>query len=541
MKRAARHPLITGTVVTSLGTLVSRGLGLLRDMSTAALLGMSQGGVADAFWFAYRLPNLFRQLFGEGAMTASYLPVLTIQLERDPHVARQLATVVVTLLAVFLAILVALGELLFGLVWLIWSDVPGLGLLVGLSAVMLPYLLLICIAAQLTAMLYAARHFTVAALTPTMLNIVWLIGAWVVAPRFAPNQVAQAYVLAGAVLVAGMAQIVVQLPTLRRLGFRFDYHWSAAREGVIQVTRNMAPMIVGLAVTQINTFIDSLIAWGLAVAPNGSPSFSCLGRTVHYPMQQGAVAAIYFGDRLCEFPLGVVGLAVAVAIFPLLSRHAGRGDYRQLGADMTVGLRLVFCLALPAGAGLFLLAEPVTRLLFQRGQFRPEDTIRAARMVAWYATGVWAYCESAVVVRGFYALNDFRTPVRVAAWAVGLNLFLNLTLIWPLAEAGLAISTSISAAVQVLALIAIFSRRRAPLIWRSLAATAIRAILAALVMGTVVLFVVRAMAPDSGRLASQLLRVGVPLLAGMGAYCGAYLLLGGRELGMLLSGKIDEG
>ena len=142
MNRDARHPLITGTVVTSLGTLVSRGLGLLRDMTTAALLGMSQGGVADAFWFAYRVPNLFRQLFGEGAMTASYLPVLAVQLERDPQVARQLATVVVTLLTVFLASLVALGELLFGLIWLVWGDAPGVGLLVGLSAVMLPYLLL---------------------------------------------------------------------------------------------------------------------------------------------------------------------------------------------------------------------------------------------------------------------------------------------------------------------------------------------------------------------------------------------------------------
>jgi putative peptidoglycan lipid II flippase len=519
--------------------MASRVLGLVRDIATAALFGLS--GVYDAFVIANRIPNLFRQLFGEGAMTASYLPVLTIQLERDLHVARQLATVVVTLLAFFLTGLVAMGELLFGAIWLIWGNVEGVSLLMGLSAVMLPYLLFICVASQLTTMLYAARHFTVAALTPTMLNIVWLIAAWGVAPRFAPDQVAQAYVLAVAVLVAGVAQIVVQLPTLRRLGFHFDYHWSAAREGVIQVTRNMAPMMLGLAVTQINTFIDSLIAWGLAAAPNGPASFSCLGQTVPYPMRQGAVAAIYFGDRLCEFPLGVVGLAVAVAIFPLLSRHAGRGDYRQLGADMTVGLRLVFCLALPAGVGLFLLAQPVTRLLFQRGHFHPEDTLRAARMVAWYGTGVWAYCESAVLVRGFYALNDYRTPVRVAAWSVGLNLLLNLTLIWPFAEAGLALSTSVSAAVQVLALVAIFSRRRAPLVWRPLAATAMRAILSALVMGIVVQFLVRAQAADSGRLVSQLLRVGVPLAAGMAAYCGTYLLLGGRELGMLLSGKIDEG
>jgi putative peptidoglycan lipid II flippase len=257
-------------------------------------------------------------------------------------------------------------------------------------------------------------------------------------------------------------------------------------------------------------------------------------------MRQGAVAAIYFGDRLCEFPLGVLGLAVAVAIFPLLSRHAGRGDYRQLGADMTVGLRLVFCLAVPAGVGLFLLAEPITRLLFQRGHFHPADTIRAARTVAWYAAGVWAYCESAVIVRGFYALNDFRTPVRVGAWVVGLNLLLNLTLIWPFAEAGLAMSTAVSAAVQVLLLLVIFSRRRAPLVWRSLAAMAIRTALSTVAMAAVVQLAMWAPLPTSDRLAGQLLRVGVPLAAGMAAYGAVYLLLGGRELSMLLSGNIDD-
>jgi putative peptidoglycan lipid II flippase len=540
MNRDARHPLITGTLVTSLGTLLSRGLGLLRDMATAALLGMSQGGVADAFWVAYRLPNLFRQLFGEGAMTASYLPVLTVQLEENPQVARQLATVVVTLLAGFLTVVVALGELVLGLAWFVGGGVPGLDLLLGLSAVMLPYLLFVCVSAQLTAMLYAAQNFTVPALAPTMLNVVWLLAAWGVAPWFAHNEAAQAYVLAVAVVISGVAQIVVQLPTLRRLGFRFDYHWPAAREGVVQVLRNMAPMVIGLAVTQINTFVDSLIAWGLAAAPDGPQTFSVLGRTVRYPMWQGAATAIYFGDRLCEFPLGIVGLAVAVAIFPLLSRHAGRGDLRQLGRDMTVGLRLVFCLAVPAGVGLFLLAEPITRLLFQRGHFHPADTIRAARMVACYSTGVWAYCELAVIVRGFYATNDFRTPVRLAVWVVGFNLLLNLTLIWPFAEAGLAISTSISAAVQALLLIAIFSRRRAPLVWRSLAATALRTMLSTLVMVAVVRVVMAAPLPSGDRLLGQLLRVGVPLAAGLAAYGAAYLLLGGRELGMLLSGSIDE-
>ena len=531
-----RHPLIAGTVITSLGTLASRMLGMCRDMATAALLGLASGGVMDSFVIAFRIPNLFRRLFGEGALTASYLPVLTTQLEDDPHVARQLASVVVTLLALLLAGLVALGELLLGLVWLVWGDVEGVSLVVGLSAVMLPYLLLICVAAQLTTMLHAARHFTVPALTPTMLNIVWLAAAWAVAPWFAPNQVAQAYVLAVAVVIAGVVQVVVQLPMLRRLGFHFDYNWPAAREGLTRIGRNLAPMLVGLAVTQINTFNDSFIAWGLATPADGPQRIAWLGDAVRYPLQQGAVAAIYYGERMYEFPLGIVGTAVAVAIFPLLSRHAARGDRRQLGADMTLGLRLVLCLGVPAGVGLILLAQPVARLLFQHGQFGPDDTVRAARMIACYATGVWAYCASSVVVRGFYALKDFGTPVRIAAWMVGLNLVLNLTLIWPMAEAGLAISTSVAAALQAFVLVSVFSRRQAPLGWRPLTAAALRTLAATALMAGVVHAVLSQM-PSAGDIPSQLLRVGAPVVLGAVAYGGSYWLLGGRELSMLVTGR----
>jgi putative peptidoglycan lipid II flippase len=414
-----------------------------------------------------------------------------------------------------------------------------MSLVLGLSAVMLPYLISICIAAQLTTMLYAKQHFTVPALAPTMLNVVWLTAAWGVAPLFPGNQIAQAYTLAVGVLVSGVAQSVAQLPKLRQLGFRFDFHWTAAKKGVSQIMRNMSPTIVGLAVTQINTFVDSLIAWGLAAASNGPQTFSCFGHVVEYPMKQGAVAAIYFGDRLCEFPLGVVGLAVGVAIFPLLSRHAKRRDFQQLGDDMTLGLRLVFCLAVPAGAGLFLLAEPISRLLFQRGEFSPTDTIRAARMVAWYGTGVWAYCASAVVVRGYYAMGDFRTPVRVAVWAVGLNLTLNLTLIWPMAEAGLAVSTSICAALQVLALVVIFSRRQAPLRWRQLTATTARTLAATAAMAAAVLFCL-AKLPAADSLKAQCLQLGAPLISGLAVYILAYLLMGGREFAMLLGGKDEE-
>ena len=326
---------------------------------------------------------------------------------------------------------------------------------------------------------------------------------------------------------------------LRRLGFRFEYRWAASRTAVGQIGRNLAPMLLGLAVTQINTLTDSLIAWCLAASPDGPTTIGWLGGAIEYPLRQGAAAAIYFGERMYHFPLGVLGLAVAAAIFPLLSRHAARGDRRQLGRDLTLGLRLVICLGVPAGAGLILLAGPLAQLLFERGQFTPDDTARTARMIVGYAIGVWAFCALPVVVRGFYALGDTKTPVRIGVWVVGLNLALNLTLIWPLAESGLAVATSVSAVVQVLALMTVFSRRRSPLDWPSLAAVTVRTVVGTAVMaaaGYAALRLAWQIAPGEG-LSHELARVGLPFVVSVAVYGVVHRLLGGRELGMLLSAR----
>jgi len=584
MSQPRRHPLIAGAQITGLGTMASRVLGMVRDMATAALLGLAGKGVMDAFVIAYRIPNLFRRLFGEGALTASYLPVLSAQLEKDRKSAWQLASVTFTWLTVVLAGLVVLGELLFGLAWLVWGEEPGVRLLLGLAAVMLPYLLLICLAAQVTATLHALSHFTVPALAPVVLNVCWLAAAWLAASRF-DQQVQQAYVLAVGVLVAGVLQLGVQLPVLRRMGFRFDYNWSASREGLGQVGRALAPMLVGLAVTQINTFLDSLVAWGLAAPqisdlgfgnsdlrsegpppkseipnpkseiPNpkseirnpadpGPPPIPWLGGLVRYPLQQGAAAAIYYGERLYQFPLGVLGMAVAAAIFPLLSRHAARGDRAKLGADLTLGLRLVLCLGVPASAGLVILAHPLAKLLFEHGQFTPGDTLRAARMIACYGAGVGAFCALPVIIRGFYAVGDCGTPAKIAAGVVGLDLVLNLTLIWtPLQEAGLAVATSVSAGVQVAALMLIFSRRQAPLGWTALAATALRTLVCTLLMaaaGCATLHLLGRFTPAEG-LTSELARVLLPLLLSAAVYFASYSLSRGRELALLFGAEVVEG
>ena len=534
-----RHPLITGARVTSLGTLASRVLGMLRDMATASLLGLSAGGVMDALVIAFRIPNLFRRLFGEGALAASYLPVLTARLEKDRTAAWQLASVAMTWLAVLLTALVVLAEVACGLAWLAWGDVPGVGLLVGLTAVVMPYMLSICLAAQVAATLHALSHFSTPALVPAVLNVCWLVAAWVVAPYFAPDTQAQAYVLAVSILVAGLLQLGMQLPVLRALGFRFNYNWARSRAGIREIALTMGPMVLGLAVTQINTLSDSLIAWGLAATPGGPERVTWLGSAARYPMEQGAAAAIYYGERLYQFPLGILGLAVATAIFPLLSRHAARGDRGKLGADMTLGLRLVLFLGVPAGVGLIILAEPLARLLFERGQFTAHDTTRTARMIATYASGVWAYCALPVLVRGFYALSDRATPVRIGLLAVGLNLTLNLVLIWPLAEAGLAVATSVSAAAQASVLALLFSRRKGPLDWPVLGATAVRTALSTLLMAAACCAAL-ALLPPADSLVNELARVFLPLVAGVVVFVATYWMLKGHELRILLSG-VDEG
>ena len=531
------HPLITGTKITSLGTLASRLLGMVRDIATASLLGMSHGGVMDAFVLAFRVPNTFRRLFGEGALAASYLPVVTQLLEHDRRRAWQLVSVLLTWLAVLLSVVTLLGEAVCGVVYLVGYDVSGLGLLSGLTAVMLPYMLFICMAAQVAATLQALGHFTAPALAPLVMNGCWLAGVWGVAPWLAPDRQRQAYAVAGAVLVSSVLQLAVQWRVLCRLGFQFHYHWPNARQSMFQIAAAMVPMTVGLAITQLNTLMDSLIAWCLAAPADGPERIAWLGGEIRYPMTQGAAASIYYGERLYEFPLAMLGIAVATAIYPLLSRHAARGDHEALRDDLTLGLRLVLFLGVPAGAGLVLLAHPLSRLLFEHGHFTPEDTLRTSRMVACYGAGVWAYCATPVLVRGFYALGDRITPVKIGSAMMGLNLVLNLTLVWPMAEAGLAVATSAAAMGQVILLVLFFSRTKVALDWRSLGATAARAVGATILMTAASGVALVGVQSPGADLVGQLAQVGVPTAVGLAVYLIAYRAFHGRELKMMFSGR----
>ncbi len=368
MSESERHPLFSGVTSTGLGTLASRVLGVVRESAAAGLLGLSKDGIMDAYVVAFRIPNLFRRLFGEGAMTASYLPEFAAELERDRRAAWRLASAAGVLLAAGLVLLTLVAEGICGLLWLACSDSPAIRLSLGLTATMLPYTVFICLAALAAATLQSLGEFRLPALVPSVLNICWLVGAWFIAPRVTPDRQGQAYVMAGCVLVGGVLQLLVQFPALKRLGFRLEFNYAESRRSLGKIVRAMAPTTLGLAVTQINTLSDSLIARGFAAAPGGPSTIGWLGG-VAYPLKQGAAAAIWYGERVYQFPLGLLGIAVATVIFPLLSRHAAQGQLSRVGSDLTLGLRLVIFGGIPAAAGLFLLAEPFARLSVRAAKF----------------------------------------------------------------------------------------------------------------------------------------------------------------------------
>ncbi len=529
-QKTGRVRLISGLRVVSLLTLLSRILGLVRDIGMATLFG--NGMVLDAFSVAFRIPNLSRRLFGEGALTTAFLPVFTRELEQSGQPsAWRVASAVMVYLTIVLAGVVLLGELALLAVRGYWQMGEEAELLLGLTAVMLPYLVTICLAAQVSAVMHALGHFTWPALLPVLLNGVWIAAIWWIAPAF-ESSTQRIYVVATCIVSAGVLQLVAPLPALRRLGFQFDFKWNAARGQVAEITKVMLPVIVGLSITQLNTVCDSVIAWTFSppVAESGHMLFA---DAASYPLETGTASALYLGQRMYQFPLGVFGVALGTVLFPLLSRHAERGEIDRLRDDLTLGLRLVLVIGIPASAGLVLLARPLTTLLFRYGEFDAEDARQTTEMIAAYAIAVWAYCGLLIVHRGYYAIGDRQTPLRVGMAAVMLNLALNMTLIWYIGGRGLALSTAVCAMLQVLAVVALLPNRIGNFDWRRLLQTLVRAIAVTAVMSCVCYLTVHFLPFDSG-FTGRLLHVALPFSLSVATYIAAAKLLGLDEVWLLL-------
>lgn len=421
-------------------TLVSRVLGLMRDLVTVRVFGDT--AVGSAFAAAFAIPNMFRRLFGEGALSAAFIPEYTRFADDDPDKANAFASLTIGLLALVTGILTIVIELGLLAVVLMSADNPERVFSLKLVMLLLPFMPLICVAAILGGMLQSHNRFGPWAAAPILLNLC-IIGASV--PFFfveGANPATWAYPIGIAAVFSAALQVLWSVWALKGR-VTWTKGVSSVKSDARAMLRRMIPVLIGLGTLQLNTFVDTLIA----MYPNW------VGPTLmghDYPLDESSNAILFYAQRLYQFPLGVFGIAVATAAFPALARVAG--DKERFSEMLSRGIRLSLYIGLPASVGLLVVGGPLVRVLYSGfgDGFSEGGILRASSVIVGYSVAVWAYSLNQLYTRAFYAQNDTRTPMRIALVMVAINISLNCTLIWWFREAGLAWSTAICAIIQTI-------------------------------------------------------------------------------------------
>jgi len=459
------------TRTNTLLTLASRCMGLVRDGAIARLFGA--GAFSSAFYFAFLVPNLFRRLFGEGALAAAFLPIYTNLQQESPERAKAFATLTIAKLVVLLGSLTLLGELVL---WIILTSQESPSDSLKLTMVMLPYMPLVCLVAIFGAMLHVHDRFGPTASAPIILNGFMIGSAFGFVGVFA-NPLNHMTAIGVSIVVAGVVQVAWSVRALREYGW-FTKETTSAKGDFRKLLHDTLPMVIGLGTLQINTLLDGLVA-------NFSNIFGPTIFGYTYPLGESAMASVSWAQRLYQFPLGVFGIALATAIYPLLAKQAKETD--TFADTMRRGLRTVVFIGLPASAGLLLVRNQLATVVFQGDQFSASDALEVGTILLGYATAVWAYSMTQVLTKGYYAKGNKMTPVRVAMLCVCLNFLLNITLIWtPLRASGLAWSTAICAVLQVSILLFLFRRYVPRLVDSAVLRSWIKTSLLTLLMGVCV-------------------------------------------------------
>ncbi|MFL6212654.1 MAG: murein biosynthesis integral membrane protein MurJ [Blastocatellia bacterium] len=510
--------------IVSLAVMASRVLGLVREMVFAYFFGASKSFANDAYVIAFRIPNLLRDLFAEGALSSAFVPVFSEYLvKRDEREAFRLSNLVTTALVLILGVLVALGIIFAGpIVALIapgFQDNPEkFALTVRMTQIMMPFILLVALAAQAMGVLNARDRFGIPALASSFFNIGSIIGGIVVAAFLADPTFAHPFSsivekptegiigMAYGVLIGGFLQYTVQWPSLYRAGFRYRPMLSLRDEGVRRIFRLMGPAIIGGAAVQVNVLINSNFASNI---PGSGP-----------------VSWLSYSFRLMQFPIGVFGVAIATATLPAISRNAALkalGDFRHTLAS---SIRLAFLLTIPSAVGLIVLGRPIIALIYERGHFTTDDTLHTANALAFYALGLAGYSAIKILAPAFYALGDARKPMIVSLLSIGTNYVMNWMLVSRFQERGLALSTSAVAMLNFALLYFIMQRRIEGIEGRRTLLVIIKILIASAAMGAACWAMNAGLTHLLGnRFAARIINVAVSV--GLGAlifYAGAWLL-----------------
>lgn len=411
----------------SLATFISRILGMLRVMVYANFMGTSW--VAGAFTLAFMIPNLFRRLLGEGALTAAFIPIFKDK-EKNAGEAEmwRAANAVISGLLLSASVVVILVVIGISVALACLHLEQDKRLMLELLRVMFPYMLLVCLAAVLMGMLNSRGHFFIPALGATLLNVVMIGSVLWLAPRFGDKLEVQIFALAIGVLFAGLAQAGFQLPTLWKEGYRFQWVSPFGNDTVRSVMVKMIPGTVGVAAFQINILVAQGVAFGLDPSINSSFDYAI---------------------RLMELPQGMFGVALATFLLPTLSGLAAEKKYTEYSSTLNKGMEHLFFVNLPASILLVLLAEPVVRLLFEHGKFDAESTRQASLALMFLAPGLLAYSMVNILARAFFALGDTTTPMRISIFTLGINLLLTVTFVYSMKQAGMGLANTISSWINV--------------------------------------------------------------------------------------------
>jgi putative peptidoglycan lipid II flippase len=486
--------------VTGAATLTSRILGLARDQVLAAFFGA--GSDMDAFVVAFRIPNLVRDLFAEGAMSAAFVPTFTRRLTlQGKDDAWQLANNVINALLLVTGAAVVAGYVfarpLVTAYASNFSRVPGkLELTISLTRIMLPFLTMVSLAAAAMGMLNSLHHYFMPALSPAMFNIATIAGAFALVPVMPVLGLPPITAIAIAALVGGALQIAIQWPSLRREGFRYRPVLNLRDPGLHQVLVLMGPGTIGLAATQVSLFVNTLLATS---------------------QETGAVSWLAYAFRLMYLPIGLFGVSIATAALPAISRHAAVGDHagtRRVVAQ-AMGMTIISCL--PATFGLVTLADAIVRLLFERGRFSSVDTASTAAALRWYAVGLLGYASVRVTSPVFYAIRQSRVPVIISLCTIAVSVVLNVLLVRVMGFRGLALGTSLAVLANGGALLSLLHRRLGGIEGGPLALTFVKTIVASSIMAAVSLGVEHLLAravPGSGT-AAQVIRLSGAITAGL--------------------------
>ena len=499
----------------SVTTMLSRILGYFRDNLQATILGAANS--SDAFIIAFRIPNLLRRLVGEGALTSAFVPTFSRYLkDDDPRKLWRFANRMFYTLLIVLTVLTVLGivfspQLVKVLAYGFRVSPDKWDLTIQLNRLMFPYIFFISLAALASGILNSLDSFALPAFTPVLLNLSIIVAALLLSRNFSNP----AYAFAWGVLVGGLLQFLVQVPFLIRKGMSFKPEISFSDPGIRQVGRLMLPRVFGAGITQINLIVDSQFASSLAV---------------------GSVSHLYYAGRVTELTLGIFAISLSTVILPALSRLAAEGKAEEVRQTLRGALQLISFICVPAAVGLIVLRVPITSILFERGRFDAEATRFTAQVLGYYSVGLLPFAAVNILAAAFYAHHDTRTPVKVGALTFFVHLALNFWLRGPLLAGGIALSTSLSAILDMVLLFYLFSRANGQL-WDSGVGKSLRdTCIAGLVMGVAAFFGGRiAWLGSDHSIVVRAAALSAVILVCAGIFLAAARALGSREVGEVIA------